>query len=260
MEQEIYLDRNTGVHRLDPRTKFFILLTFFVVLPYFHHPLRVLPISLLVLLHGVLSRSLVNLRRIRYILIVLTLASLILWNFFSSGKTHLFWSFSVESITYSLGRTLIMVSLIIEGLIFISTTRSEEITQGLIGLGLPYRVGFAISTALRMVPMIVANAYTIIQAQRSRGLDLEQGNLLERFRKFLPLLIPVFLSTIRNTHVWAMAIESRGFGARPKRTFYLEMKFKKTDLLCIIILGIGFALATYCKIAGYGEIPGLIRR
>lgn len=260
MEQEIYLDRDTWIHRLDPRMKLLILLAFFVILPYFHHPLWVLPISGLVFLHGILAQSLINLRRIRYILVVLTLASLLLWNFFSSGRSHLFWIFSEESLTYSLGRTLIMVSLIIEGLIFISTTRSEEITQGLIGLGLPYRVGFAISTALRMVPMIVANAYTIIQAQRSRGLDLEQGSPLERFRKFLPLLIPVFLSTIRNTHVWAMAIESRGFGARPKRTFYLEMKFKKPDLFCFIILGIVLALATYCKIKGYGEIPGLIRR
>ncbi len=260
MEQEIYLDRDTWIHRLDPRMKLLILLTFFVILPYFHHPLWVLPVSALVFLHGILAQSLINLRRIRHILAVLIVASLLLWNFFASGSSHLFWIFSEESLIYSLGRTLIMVGLIVEGLIFISTTRSEEITQGLIGLGLPYRVGFAISTALRMVPMIVANAYTIIQAQRSRGLDLEQGSLLERFRKFLPLLIPVFLSTIRNTHVWAMAIESRGFGARPKRTFYLEMKFKKADFFGLIILGIVFALATYGKIAGYGEIPGLIRR
>ncbi|MCX5909460.1 MAG: ATP-binding cassette domain-containing protein [Deltaproteobacteria bacterium] len=136
---------------------------------------------------------------------------------------------------------------------------NEEITQGLIGLGLPYRFGFAISTALRMVPMIMANAGTIAQAQRSRGLDLDQGTVLERFRKFLPLLIPVFLSTIRNTHVWGMAIESRGFGARPTRTFYLEMKFKRADISCLIVLFGSLALATYCKIMGYGNIPGLVR-
>lgn len=259
MEQEIYLDRNTWVHRLDPRTKIFLLLTFFVILPYFQHPLWVLPIALLVFLHGILSQSLANLRRIRYILIVLTLASLVLWNFFSKGPTSLFWVFSSESLLYSLGRTLIMVSLILEGLIFISTTRSEEMTQGLIFLGLPYRVGFALSTALRMVPWIVSNAYIISQAQRSRGLDLESGTLLERLRKFLPLLIPVFFSTLRNTHVWAMAIESRAFGARPQRTFYLEMKWGSIDRLILLLLAAGFSLATALKIAGFGKIPGLIR-
>ncbi len=239
MEQEIYLDRNTFFHRLDPRTKILLLAAFFVTLLYFQHPLWVFPFGLLVLLHGFLAKALSNLRRIGYILVILTISSLILWSLFSKGPTRLFWIFDEESLAYSLGRTMVMLSLIIEGMIFMSTTRNEEITQGLIALGLPYRFGFAISTALRMVPMIVASAYTIAQAQRSRGLDLDHGNLVERLRKFLPLLLPIFLTTIRNTHIWAMAIASRGFGARPTRTFYLEMKFRQADVLCLILLAGG---------------------
>ena len=101
-------------------------------------------------------------------------------------------------------------------MIFLSTTRNEEIATGLARLGIPYRFAFAVSTALRLVPTIAATGSTISQAQRSRGLDLESGNVIERIRKYMPLLIPVFVSTIRSTNVFSMALESKGFGAEPR--------------------------------------------
>ena len=259
MESEIYLDLNTFFHRLDPRTKIFILLSAFVVILYFEHPLWVLPISLLILLHGLLARSLRNLRRIRYIMIILTISSLVLWTLFASGQTPLFWFIEAESLLFAFNRVLVMLSLITTGMIFLSTTRTEEFVIGMIRLGLPYRVGFAISTALRMVPTIFGSAATIAQAQRSRGLDLDGGNLLDRVRKYLPLLVPVFVSTIRNTNVFGMALESKGFGARPKRTFYLNPEFHTGDYLVMGFLVVLLAVATYLQFAGYGNIEGLIR-
>jgi energy-coupling factor transport system permease protein len=259
MDSEIYLDRNTLFHRLDPRTKILILLTVFVVVLYFEHPLWVLPTTLLIILQGYFSKSLVNLNRIRLILIILTISSLILWTLFSKGITPLFGPITVEGLLYSFNRILVMTSLITEGMIFLSTTRTEEFVLGMIRFGLPYRVGFAISTSLRMVPTIFSSVTIIGQAQRSRGLDLDSGNLIERVRKYLPLLVPVFVSTIRGTNVFGMALESKGFGARPKRTFFLNPQFGAADFLVITFLVILFALTTYCKIAGFGRIPGLTR-
>lgn len=259
MEAEIYLDLNTIIHRLDPRTKIFILMTAFVIVLYFHNPLWVAPVSLLIVLEGLISRSLGNLRRIRHVMIVLTVSSLIMWTAFVGGETKLFWIFELEALAYSVSRVLVMLSLVTAGMIFMSTTRNEEFIIGMIRLGLPYRVGFAISTSLRLVPTIVASVSTIAQAQRSRGLDLDSGNIIERIRKYIPLLVPVFVSTIRSTNVFGMALESRGFGARPDRTFYLQFQYQKADYLCIVLLLILFAVTTYLKIAGYGQIPGLIR-
>lgn len=259
MDSEIYLDRNTLFHRLDPRTKILILMTVFVVVLYFEHPLWVLPISLLILLHGYLSKSLVNLKRIRFILIILTISSLVLWNLFSKGVTPLFGPVTVEGLLYSFNRILVMTSLITEGMIFLSTTRTEEFVLGMIRFGLPYRVGFAISTSLRMVPTIFSSVTIIGQAQRSRGLDLDSGNFIERVRKYTPLLIPVFVLTIRGTNVFGMALESKGFGARPKRTFFLKSQFGTADYLVIAFLVILLVVTTYLKIAGYGHIPGLTR-
>lgn len=259
MDQEIYLDRDTLFHRLDPRTKIFILMTVFVVVLYFEHPLWVLPTFILILLQGYFAKSLVNLKRIRLILIILAISSLILWNLFTRGKTPLFGPVTREGLLFSIDRILLMMSLIIEGMIFLSTTRTEEFVLGMIRLGLPYRVGFAISTALRMVPTIFASVSIIGQAQRSRGLDLDSGNVFERLGKYVPLLVPVFISTIRGTNVFGMALESKGFGARPKRTFFLNPRFGTPDYIVMAFLVILFVVATYFKIAGYGHIPGLTR-
>ncbi len=259
MDSEIYLDRNTVIHRLDPRTKLFMLLTAFVILLYFQDPLWVVPLSLLVILWGVVAQALVNLRRIRYILIVLTVSSLIMWTLFSGGETPLFWIFEVEAVKYSISRTFVMLSLITTGMILLSTTRNEELVIGMIKLGLPYRFGFAISTSLRLVPTIASSTQTIAQAQRSRGLDLDSGNVLERIRKYIPLLIPVFISTIRGTNTFGMALEAKGFGARKERTFYLNPSMGRTDYIVLVGLGVLFAVTTYFKIAGYGMIEGLIR-
>ena len=259
MDSEIYLDRDTFIHRLDPRTKLFMMLTAFVVLLYFQDPLWVLPLSALIVVWGYLARSLVNLKRIRYILIVLTVSSLVMWTLFSGGETPWFWIFEVEAVKYSIARTLVMVSLITTGMILLSTTRNEELVIGMIKVGLPYRVGFAISTSLRLVPTIASSTQTIAQAQRSRGLDLDSGNLLERLRKYIPLLIPVFISTIRSTNTFGMALEAKGFGAREDRTFYLEPHLERSDYLVMAGVALFFIVVTYLKIAGYGMIDGLIR-
>jgi energy-coupling factor transport system permease protein len=165
----------------------------------------------------------------------------------------------VEAVKYSIARTLVMLSLITTGMILLSTTRNEELVIGMIKLGLPYRVGFAFSTALRLVPTIASSTQTIAQAQRSRGLDLDSGNILERLRKYIPLLIPVFISTIRGTNTFGMALEAKGFGAREERTFYLNPTIGQADYIVLAGLALLFAVTTYFKIAGYGMIEGLIR-
>ncbi len=259
MDAELYLDYNTIIHRLDARTKITLFLLSFVGLVLFEDPLWLLPVCLAILITGILSRSLVNLLRIRYILIVLTISGLVMWNIFADGATPLIGFIEVESLRFSLGRTMLMVFMITSGMILISTTRNEELVLGMIRMGLPYRVGFAISTALRLVPTIAASVYTITQAQRSRGLDLESGHILQRLKKFVPLLIPVFISTIRSTNVFGMALESKGFGARKDRTFYLELKMHTLDYV-LIAVGVAYTLAAiYLRILGYGLIEGLTR-
>jgi energy-coupling factor transport system permease protein len=259
MDAEIYLDNNSFIHRLDPRTKITTFLLTFVAILLFEDPLWMLPIAFLIFLQLWVSKSFINLKRIRYILIVLMISSLILWNIFSKGVTPLFWFLKLESFEFSIARTLLMILMISAGMILISTTRNEELVLGMIRMGMPYRVGFAISTALRLVPTIASTAMTISQAQRSRGLDLDSGNLIERVRKFLPLLVPVFISTIRNTNIFGMALESKGFGAKEKRTYYLNLKMRWEDYAVIIFAFLFVAASVAMYFLGFGRIVGLTR-
>lgn len=259
MDAEIYLDYNTFIHRLDPRTKLLVFLIIFIAVLQFENPLWLLPCVALVFLQLVIAKAWPNLRRIRFVLLVLTISSLVIWNFFANGVTPLFWIIEVESLQYSISRTLLMLTIITMGMIMVSTTRNEELVMGMIRLGLPYRVGFAISTSLRLVPTIAANTLIISQAQRSRGLNLESGNFIERIRKFIPLLIPVFISTIRSTNIFGMALESRGFGAREDRTTYLEIKMGKADYAVLLFGLLLVVISIYLNIAGYGNLTGLRR-
>lgn len=259
MDSEIYIDNNSFIHRLDPRTKITTFLLTFIAILLFEDPLWMLPVAFLVILQVIISGSARNLLRIRYILIVLTISSLVLWNLFSKGVTPLFWFLTVESFSFALARTMLMILMISTGMILISTTRNEELVMGMIRMGMPYRVGFAISTSLRLVPTIAASTVTISQAQRSRGLDLDSGNLIERMRKFLPLLVPVFISTIRSTNIFGMALESKGFGARENRTFYQKLEMRPADYAVLAFAFIFVVVSIYLRIRGYGLIEGLTR-
>jgi len=259
MDAEIYLDNNSFIHRMDPRTKILVFLMTFVALLLFEDPLWMLPVGFLIFLQLFVSGAVKNLRRIRYILIVLTVSSMVLWNFFSQGVTPLFWVFELESFYFSIARTLLMTLMISAGMILISTTRNEELILGMIRLGMPYRVGFAISTALRLVPTIATSTMTISQAQRSRGLNLDSGSVFDRVRKFLPLLVPVFISTIRSTNIFAMALESKGFGARDQRTYYLNLHMQKGDYTVLIFTVLFTVASIVFALMGYGKIIGLTR-
>lgn len=233
----LYLDRGSWVHRLDPRTKMIGVLIVFSICLCFNHPLYMGVISFGVTLVAISARALPNFWRLRYLLILLFIFSAVMWPFFVKGPTPL-WSWrwfhvSREPILYGMAMGLRLVTFVGTGLIFLSTTRNEEMTNGLIRMGCPYPIAFALSTALRLVPTFAGAGATIIQAQVSRGLDLESGSILSRVSKFIPQAVPLFIYAIRHTNLLAMALESKGFSPESKRTMYYEPRIHAKD--CIIL-------------------------
>lgn len=259
MDPFLYLDRDTFVHRLDPRTKMLLLLGAFGLVFVFINPLYQLGVLALVLTFGYVAQALINLKRIWFILVMIGVITVVLWSIFGSGETPLLLFVEWEALLYGMGVALRIDTTIIAGMIFLSTTRNEEIATGLVKLGVPYRFAFAVSTALRLVPTIAATGSTIGQAQRSRGLDLESGNFIQRVRKFVPLLVPVFVSTIRSTNVFSMALESKGFGASGERTYFLQLAMHRRDALVLLIFIVVLAACIALRMAGYGGLEGFSR-
>ncbi|MGH3086320.1 MAG: energy-coupling factor transporter transmembrane component T family protein [Rubrobacteraceae bacterium] len=259
MDPYLYLDRGTFVHRLDPRTKMFLLLGMFVLAFLFVNPLYGFVVLAVVVGFGYLAKSLVNLKRIWFILLMIALVTIVLWSIFGSGQTPLFLFVESEALLYGIGTALRVDITIIAGMIFLSTTRNEEIATGLVKLGAPYNFAFAVSTALRLVPTIIGTMTTISQAQRSRGLDLESGGFIQRVRKFVPLLVPVFVSTIRSTNIFSMALESKGFGASKERTYFLNLEMERKDALALMAFAALLTAAITLRIMGFGGIEGFSR-
>jgi energy-coupling factor transport system permease protein len=248
----LYLDHNTPLHRLDPRTKLVSALFLFGCCLCFNHPLYLAFISMGIVGLAFWSKSLSNFWRLRFILLLLILFSALLWPFFAQGR-NLWWAWgplaiSRESFLYGLAMGLRLATFVGIGLVFLSTTRNEEMTNGLIQMGIPYPVAFALSTALRLVPTFVGAGATIIQAQVSRGLDLESGNIFKRLGKFIPQAVPLFIYAIHQTNTLAMALESRGFDPGSKRTFYYEPKMKKEDWVVLGIFFLSFAILLYLRL------------
>jgi len=238
----LYLERDSPVHRLDPRTKLFLMLDSFVVAVLFTRPGPLLALLAVILAYGALSRSMGNLRRIWGLLISIALVSVLSWSLFVRGTTPLFWRISWEGLTFGVASAIKIDGMIISGLVFLSATRIEEMVLGLIRLRVPFQAAFAFSLGIRMVPTIIGTAVTVAEAQRSRGLDLESGGLLARIRTYIPLLVPIFLHTLRNTDQLAKALESRGFGARHERTSLLEIGLHARDVVALSLGGLTLVL------------------
>ena len=232
MDMFLYVDRDSFVHRLDPRTKLLLLLISFTLglciksFPFLTGLLAV------VLMYGAAGGVLGNLRRIRTVLLMIALFSIAIWTVFIPAEPR-FLIFSLDGLKYGMQVALKTDLMIISGMIFLSATKIEEIAEGLVRLGMPYRGAFAFSTAIRLVPMIVATSFTIIQAQKSRGLDLDSGSVVQRIRRHVPLVVPAFVSVIRGTNIFAMALESKGFGYSDRRTTLLDLRMGGYDWLMI---------------------------
>lgn len=231
----LYLDRDSPVHRLDPRTKIGLLLASFVAAILFFQPAPLLVLLAILLAYGASGRVLGNLRRVWGLLLGIAIVSIASWSVFARGSTPLLWRITWEGLLFGFAAAIKIDGMILSGLIFLSATRTEEIILGLIRLRVPYQAAFAFSLAIRMVPTIIGTAVTVTEAQRSRGLDLESGGLLTRLRNHIPLLVPIFLHTLRNTDQLAKALESRGFGARRERTSYLEIGLHARDALALTL-------------------------
>ncbi len=144
--------------------------------------------------------------------------------------------------------------MLICGMIFLSCTRIEEFTTGLNKLGMPFAMSFALSLAFRLVPTFAATTTTVIQAQKSRGLDLESGWILTRIKRHVPLLIPIFIYAIRNADLLAMALESKSFGLRRKRTYYQRFDVTAADYTAIAFLVILNAVCIAMRLNQMGHV------
>ena len=145
-----------------------------------------------------------------------------------------------EQLFYMLNISLKYFVALPVAILFISATNPSEFAASLNKIGVPYRIGYAVSIALRYIPDIQRDYHNISQAQQARGVELgKKEKLIKRLKNSVSILLPLIMSSLARVDVISNAMELRGFGKHKKRTWYVERPFQKGDW---IALGLGAAL------------------
>jgi len=160
-----------------------------------------------------------------------------------------------STLVFSAAMTLRFVSLMSAFSLFFMTTSPDDLGLALEQARVPYTLSFTFTTAVRLVPTMALDAQTVIDAQRSRGLELDKGSFMKRIRNYIPILIPLIVSAIRRSIELAEALESRGFGASPNRQPLIVLEMKPTDYLAITLTILMVAVAVYVYL--YVPLPTL---
>lgn len=254
----LYLDRRTWLHRLDPRAKVLSLLGIFVMALLFTDPRYLAGLTAFLLAATATSGALPNLRKMWLLLMLLFLYCVLLWPFFVTGRTPLLSvagrQLTREAIAFGIGMGLRLDLMLLGGVLLLSTTTIEEFVLALNRLGLPSPMAFALSLAFRWVPSLIGLAGVIVQAQRSRGLDLAAGHALARIRRYPPLIVPLIGHTLRQTRLLAMALESKGFGTGAHRTAYLELRMRTSDYVSMAIIAAMVVASLWLAFTGHGTL------
>jgi len=247
----------TVIHRLDPRAKLALLLASFLAVLLPQRPEVVGLAALMVLGQLALARAWGELNRLRWLFVALALFSVAVWSVLAQGPTLLFWRVSRESLAFGLATFLKLGTMMVAGLILLATTPVEELFLGLVRLRLPYAGAFAFALALRWVPEVFATVQRVKEAQEARGLVWEEGRIWERLKRYLPLLAPIFLLTLRRSQTMAWALEARGFQRSSRRTYLLDIRMACRDWLALGLAAAFLALFIALHLLHLDQIPGL---
>jgi len=235
----------TVIHRLDPRTKFLVSCMIFTLALLFTELFSIiilfiaqLPIIFSARIYREWSRSL---RGSLTLVVIILLTNLIV------GYVSNNFQLTSQLLTYSISMAFRFVVLMSSFSLFFLTTSPDDLSLALEQSHIPYEFCFAFTTAVRFVPVLAIEAQTIMDAQKSRGLELDKGNFLKRIRNYIPILIPLIVGAIRRSLELAEAMESRAFGAKKKRTNLYRLQLKRSDYITFLISFIILSLAIYIR-------------
>jgi len=244
-----YVPTDSVIHRLDPRTKLALILGVMI--------LAVVTIDLKIYL--LISLFLLALSLISKIPLPYFFRNLksFFWLFLLTFVLHVFFAPTETNRLFDLKFIKISPQGVLNGAIyswriaififsaaFLSlTTQAVEMTDAVFKLFSPLKkfkfpveeLSLITMISLRFIPLLLEEATNLRKAQMSRGASFE-GGLIKRIKNFLPLLIPLFISSFRKADELALALDARGFRSGQKRTNYQRLIFEAKDFLFLSLI------------------------
>ena len=244
-----YYPAKSILHRLDPRVKIVCTLLYLISLFLFRN-LAVYLVAT-VFLVGIIRMSKVPFSYIVKGLkpIVLLLLITVLFNLFLTRSGEVLWQWWIFTITAGGLNTAVymgirLIYLIIGSSLMTFTTTPNALTDGIEELLDPlkkihvpvHEVAMMMSIALRFIPILLEETDKIMKAQIARGADLESGNIIQRAKSMIPILVPLFVSAFRRANDLAMAMESRCYRGGEGRTKMKPLRYHKRDYIAYIVV------------------------
>ena len=215
-----YLD--TILSRLDPRIKIVISIAYSIPTIIFGGFIQLLVIYIPILLNLALGKVLSKyFKTILYLTPFMILITIL--NYLTMGNI-------VSALT-----PVIRIVILIAALdIFFLTTDPDNFILTLESFKLPLSISLSFALALRFIPSMVQQINEIVEAQLSRGLQLDKGNIFTRIRNYIPIIVPLVILSIKRSIEVAESLEIRGVHPKARRTHYIELKIKRSDLIYLI--------------------------
>ncbi len=242
-----YIPGDSIIHKADPRLKIimtFLTMILLLIIDSFY-PLLLSAVFVVTayLVSGISLRyAIKGLKPVIYIVIF----TMILNIFFATGTplfTLGFITVTKEGLVTSALVSARILLLISAGSLMTYTTTPLVFTVGIEKLMYPLKylkvpiaeIAMMISIALRFIPTLMEETEKIIKAQAARGADIGTGNIIARTRSFIPVLVPLFISSFKRADDLATAMDARCYNGSEGRTSISELKYGKIDLAIFMV-------------------------
>ncbi len=265
-----YKERNTIIQRLDPRARIiFMLLAILAIIETWDFRVLLFWFALAMLAYALAKLTWRETRR--FWMVVLPIITLLVTVTALTGrggeeayrvthplfalslwKGHVF-TISAEQLVFAACQFIRMVTMATFGLLIPFTIHPAYYGITFKGLGMSDKFAVATDLAFRLVPTVAKDFQTTLDAQRARGYELERkgAGLFQQIRNLAPLVVPVTIGTILRGEDIIDAMDLRAFGAKPKRTWVVELRYERRDYLLIAAGVLLFLATTAAKILGY---------
>ena len=249
-----YIPGNSIIHRLDPRSKLVAMILLIIIAFWANNPITNLILFIatgifVVLSEVPLSFFIKGLRSMFFLIAFTTLFQL----FFISGGQVLFDMGFIKITSYGVEQAGIIFCRFVL-IIFFSTlltlttmplslaTAVESLLGPLKRFKVPvHEIGLMLSMSLRFVPTLMDDTIRIMNAQKARGVDFGEGNVIQKVKAMIPILIPLFATSLKRADSLATAMEARGYQGGNGRSQYRQLNWMNRDsiaLLFVCVLGV----------------------
>lgn len=243
-----YLPLTSIIHSMDPRAKIGAMLLMMVAIFIPAGYTGYIIIGIAVVLTALLAKLKLSFlwRAMKPMLFMLSFLLIINLLVVRSGDVLITigsWNIYTDALTQTLYIVIRLALMIMITTILTATTKPLELTLGIEDLLKPFKVigvpahdiAMMISIALRFIPTLIEETQRIMKAQASRGVDMENGKLMEKVKAILSLIVPLFVSAFQRAEELAYAMEARGYIPSRPRTRYKQLKMHGKDVALLLL-------------------------